>query len=163
MHCGRDVVLTVQCTVDSRAGLLLHWLTHWCCTATRRRCNFVATPWLTLMTHVSEMSDLRCLTLNWCTRVSSGSCDTETWGNYHCSVPATSCDYNSRTVRLPQALSFNSVCFPPNWPAVTCYPCGKASMAPAKRPSLSICPRQSSRRVSSANVPPSLSASTMLD
>ena len=155
--------MTVKRTVDLCVGLLLHWLTHWCCTTTRRRCNFVAIPWLTLMTHVSEMSDLQCLTLNWRTRVSPGSRDIETWGNCHCSMPATSHDCNSHTVRLPQARSFSSVRFSPNWPAVACCPRGKASMAPAKRPSLSICPRQSPRRVSSANVPPSLSASTVLD
>ena len=64
------------------------------------------------MTHVSEMSDLQCLTLNWRTRVSPGSRDTETWGNCHCSVPVTSRDYNSRTVRLPQCARSTRFAFP---------------------------------------------------
>ena len=74
-----------------------------------------------------------------------------------------SCDCNSHTVRLLQALSFNSVCFSPNWPAISCCLHGKPSITPAKRPSLSICPQQSPRHISSAIVPPSLSSSTVLD
>ena len=158
LHCGRNTVLTVQCTVDSRAGLLLHW----CCTATRRRCNFVAIPWLTLMTHVSEMSDLQCLTLNWRTRVSPGSRDNETWGNCHCSAPATSRDCNSRTVRLPQARSFNSVRFPPNCPAVVLSP--RKSFNSSRETSIAV--HLSSAEPSSSflrKCPPSLSASTVLD
>ena len=78
-------------------------------------------------------------------------------------APSTSRDYNSHTIRLPQALSFNSVCFSPNWPAVSCCPRGKRSIAPAKCQSLSICPWQSHHRVSSATVQSSLSSSTVLD
>ena len=52
LHCGRDEVLAAVGTVEARAGLLLHWFTHWCCTAMGRRALVLCicrSPWLTLV------------------------------------------------------------------------------------------------------------------